>query len=727
MKKLIPVILSLVIILSCLSGCHDGKNDTSILAQDISLDDMHLYSATQLFDSFQYIFLTEPHDEGFYAYASMKEDPEKVSLYYCNLSDETINKVSYETNNETPLKSISSASNGALWVMEYVKTEQDGVRQDGYRINIFSDNKVTPFKHDEISGSSPIKLIVDDENGKVYIHSSNEREHSDYIYVYSLEGEQLAEIKCENTIQNMVFSKNEEKLFIIENKDNNAIISVLDENDYTINKVIQIGSTTNSMLYESSTYSVNVDVNSVMMGFDLNSKAFTPIIDWTANGLAGYVRFVFPYNDDYILIRREASNIDTVVKVSESTEFQGSKEKLKLATFGSDPLIDLAVAKFNKESNDYYIEIVDYSIYGKDALTKLNTEMISGEIPDIFDLDGLPVKQYISMGLLEDLDPYMKKDLNLDNLWESAISALYEDDKCYSVVPGFTINAIFGNTEAIEEIKNDNYRELLSYFGENSDDKQNVFGNYMTQSEFVAYMISCNMDQFIDYERKECHFDTDDFTALLATASGLAPYDEHYSETLKIYSGSQPISFQWIRGIFDIDLLSAVFKGNYATTTLASGTENSTGALMLPMYSFGMSASSEHKDGIWEFLKWLYSDDFQKLISGGIPMSKTAFEAQWDILKNVFQDEAENGNAGTTYLTIVDGVEEKTFIEYSKDRLACYQKTIDLINSIDRQYQVDTTVMDIISEDLSAFFYGDKSAKDTAAIIQSRVQIYLNE
>ncbi len=212
-----------------------------------------------------------------------------------------------------------------------------------------------------------------------------------------------------------------------------------------------------------------------------------------------------------------------------------------------------------------------------------------------------------------------------------------------------------------------------------------------------------------------------------AIASGLVPYDEHYGETLKIYSGSQPISFQWIRGIFDIDRLSAVFKDNYAITTLASGAENNTGALMLPMYSFGMSASSEHKDGIWEFLKWLYSDGFQQLMSPGIPMSKTAFDAQWDTFKKGLGNEVKNNDTGFYYLTVVDGVEEKTFIEYSKDRSACYQKTIDLIGSTDRLYQVDTTVMNIISEDLSAYFCGDKSAKDTVTIIQSRIQLYLNE
>lgn len=306
MKKLILVILSFAIFSSCLSGCGDVKNTMSVLAEDIALDNMHLYSSTQLFESFQYIFLAELYGNGFYAYGSMKESPQKANLYYCDLSHESLDKLSYETNEETPIISISLASDKDLWIMEYVKTDQDGIKQDSYKINIFSDNKITQFEHKKISGSGPIKLIVDDKNGKVYIHSTNGREKIDYIYVYNLEGEQLAEIKCENPLQNMVFSKSEERLFMIENEDNNAVISALDENDYKLKRVMQIGSTTNSMLYESNTYSVNVDVNSVMMGFDSKSKTLAPIIDWVANGFAGYVRSVLPYNDDYILIRRGA-------------------------------------------------------------------------------------------------------------------------------------------------------------------------------------------------------------------------------------------------------------------------------------------------------------------------------------------------------------------------------------------------------------------------------------
>jgi hypothetical protein len=44
-----------------------------------------------------------------------------------------------------------------------------------------------------------------------------------------------------------------------------------------------------------------------------------------------------------------------------------------------------------------------------------------------------------------------------------------------------------------------------------------------------------------------------------------------------------------------------------------------------------------------------------------------------------------------------------------------------------RVYEPDRTIMDIIAEDTAPYFAEQKSAADVAAIVQSRVNIYVNE
>jgi multiple sugar transport system substrate-binding protein len=50
-----------------------------------------------------------------------------------------------------------------------------------------------------------------------------------------------------------------------------------------------------------------------------------------------------------------------------------------------------------------------------------------------------------------------------------------------------------------------------------------------------------------------------------------------------------------------------------------------------------------------------------------------------------------------------------------------------LIKSITRTAEYDQTIADMVTEEAAAFFAGDKSAEDTARIIQNRVNTYVNE
>jgi hypothetical protein len=51
----------------------------------------------------------------------------------------------------------------------------------------------------------------------------------------------------------------------------------------------------------------------------------------------------------------------------------------------------------------------------------------------------------------------------------------------------------------------------------------------------------------------------------------------------------------------------------------------------------------------------------------------------------------------------------------------------ELIWSLDRMYRYNPALMDIIQEEAVALFYGDKSAAETARVIQNRVSTYLGE
>ena len=98
------------------------------------------------------------------------------------------------------------------------------------------------------------------------------------------------------------------------------------------------------------------------------------------------------------------------------------KEIITLGCIGLQYQTQDMIVKFNRGNDKYRIEVTDYSEYnneenGYDAgLTKLNTEIMAGNVPDILDISSLNYVQLASKGIIEDLYPYIDayEELNRD-------------------------------------------------------------------------------------------------------------------------------------------------------------------------------------------------------------------------------------------------------------------------------------------------------------------------
>jgi len=87
-----------------------------------------------------------------------------------------------------------------------------------------------------------------------------------------------------------------------------------------------------------------------------------------------------------------------------------TKTRLALASVGEIEDVQACVMKFNSFSQDYFIEIVDYTNDGtfsdEQAIIKLNTEIVSGNTPDMICFSNLSPFAYISRGYLIDMQKF---------------------------------------------------------------------------------------------------------------------------------------------------------------------------------------------------------------------------------------------------------------------------------------------------------------------------------
>ena len=56
-----------------------------------------------------------------------------------------------------------------------------------------------------------------------------------------------------------------------------------------------------------------------------------------------------------------------------------------------------------------------------------------------------------------------------------------------------------------------------------------------------------------------------------------------------------------------------------------------------------------------------------------------------------------------------------------------YDQIMELYNSITRISEYDDKIFEIVNEVAASYFNGDKTVEDTANLIQSRVELYVNE
>ena len=91
----------------------------------------------------------------------------------------------------------------------------------------------------------------------------------------------------------------------------------------------------------------------------------------------------------------------------------------------------------------------------------------------------------------------------------------------------------------------------------------------------------------------------------------------------------------------------------------------------------------------------------------------------------------ENGNQievpkYTFGMSTGDGSDYQEFEVYAATQEEI-DKYLDLIERVDSTYRYDEKLMAIITEETAPFFAGQRSAAETASIIQSRAKIYVNE
>lgn len=393
------------------------------------------------------------------------------------------------------------------------------------------------------------------------------------------------------------------------------------------------------------------------------------------------------------------------------------RTELVLATGNLTPPLEERVISFNQNSEDYYVTVKLYD-YNSEGITRMMADLLTKNGPDIIDLSSLGyLISYIDMvekGCLEDLTEYIEQTECSDDINWQALEAYRVDGRLYMLPGHFLLKGMVITPDYEQYVDEWNLDTFLNLMKQTQGERSVFYSNSV---ENTLYRLIYALDtEFIDAEQKKAYFDTEEFVKLLELCkeygASEAYVDNSDSREWRNYYLYEEIT------LYDLtDYMSPIGFEGYSRNYHIYGYPTVEGQYYQIDTAYdccGIYSQSSHKEGAWEFVESLLEESYQEELAIGyfglgIPL-------RWSCM----EERAEVWNAeGTMYA----GSSE---ILYMTEEETAIVEDI-LRNEEMRGVWLDINIINAVEEEAAAYFAGDKSAEETARIIQSRVQLMLEE
>ena len=245
--------------------------------------------------------------------------------------------------------------------------------------------------------------------------------------------------------------------------------------------------------------------------------------------------------------------------------------------------------------------------------------------------------------------------------------------------------------------------------------------------------IMCNMNQnlFIDKENGTCSFTGEEFKKILEFANQFPDEGKDDSTLDDLRCGRTLLSREVITSVQLYQMYEYMFGGPVNTIGYPSFGES---GLTFKPYgtTVAMNAHSENKEGVWEFIRFNVSQERQENVGspyGGFPILKSALEKQFE--KDMTPKYVKDENGNQQEMPKITWAKSMGDEEFSVEVYAASEEQVNRVRAMIEAAQngesMDSRVLNIIIEEASGYFEGHKSVEDVAAVVQNRVQLYLNE
>lgn len=414
-----------------------------------------------------------------------------------------------------------------------------------------------------------------------------------------------------------------------------------------------------------------------------------------------------------------------------------SNEKLKYYTSNAEDDFSSLIKQYNKiclEKYDesYQIEIIEFE-NNDDMCTKMSTEIMAGEGPDIFSLSQkLPFEKMAANSTLLDVDELINtyySEINFDDYNAKVMESGVINGKRYFVPLAYSIDAFISTEETLGKynlVSTDFSYEALNDALSQSGESYSLFGSTEDNLNFFYSFLA----QFFDYNSSEIEFDTKDFSESLDYIYDLINNDTtdeniYYFLYENISKGDSVFYKQF--SSFELMVRTYAYLYYYSSTPVLVNNFSQSQNIISASIDFGIAFNSncKHKEKLLPFIEYCLSESIQTNWN----TEYCALAVNNSTLKNSIGsaeqaiDFDEDGN--------IDSNEEAIFEKAFTTALNDYGYMIDNITecSLYSFYDLSDTYYNstVIGDIVDKYLNGDISKEKFIRQLSAATEFYLTE
>lgn len=660
-----------------------------------------------------------------------------------------------ELDGDSYIQDMFVGADGTIWLLEMtylyyfdLPEDFDAATDSKWDYYTGSSNQSTLSQYDsqgqllhavtlELGDDTYVNTALVDSNGTIFMADWQS------VYVFDENGQQSFVVTPEDGFNEMVLLNGE--VGVVTWNNGGLVFRTVDVDSKALGAETQLQDNAYNLYSGVGDYTYFYQDSDSIYSYNAETETAEKYLSWLDCDVDGtYIDDVAFMSDGSVIALERCwtnSGTDCNLIVMEQVEASSlpQKQTLTLACMSLGSQLRTAVVNFNRTHDDVrivvedYYELVDEGTTYQDALQKLNTQILSGDAPDLISLSGISTKQYASKGILMDLWPLIDSDAELsrEDLMTHLFDCMSVDGKLYEITNSFSIQTAAVRTDVAGDGVSWTLEEMMTAL-EQLEPDATVLSDTVTKSDMLTSCLSFYLNDFVDWTTGQCSFDGQQFVDILNFVNTFpdsfdwSTYDWETAESeySRLQNRKQLMTSVYLSGFDELQIQLALHGGavNYIGFPSAEGT----GSCFQLGTTLSITTGCSDIEAAWSFARELLLEENQQDVYY-FPSNKAAFEAfAADAMKAEYRTDPETGEL-VEISNMGIGYSDDFFVDIYATTQEEYDTFMDIYERTQSVYSYDTDMMDIITEECAAFFAGQKTAEETASLIQNRVSLYVAE